>query len=158
MKRVVIDTNALVFALLFGGHPGELITLWKERRIQPLSSRDIMEEYLRVLAYPKFCLSEEEIEYIFSQEVLPWFEVIMVQPGQPFVFDDPSDDKFIWCALEGRAEAIISSDQHLVRLSSCPVPIFTPLNSFEQYEGRLFVNNKGVGAQWNPPFRQKKGG
>jgi len=126
VKKVVIETNVLVSGLLFGGHPGELITLWKERRIQPLSSRDIMQEYLRVLAYPKFRLTEEEIEYIFSQEVLPWFEVIMVKPGQPFVIDDPSDDKFIWCALEGRAEAIISSDHHLLKLISCPVPIFSP--------------------------------
>jgi len=126
VKKVVIDTNVLVSDLLFGGHSGELITLWKERRIQPLSSRDIMQEYLRVLAYPKFRLTEEEIEYVFSQEVLPWFEVIMVKLGQPFVIDDPSDDKFIWCALEGRAEAIISSDHHLLRLISCPVPIFSP--------------------------------
>jgi len=126
VKKVVIDTNVLVSGLLFGGNPGELITLWKERRIQPLSSRDIIEEYLRVLAYPKFRLAEEEIEYLFSQEVLPWFEVITVQSGQPFVIDDPSDDKFIWCALEGSAEAVISSDQHLLKLSSCPVPIFSP--------------------------------
>jgi len=126
VKKVVIDTNVLISGLLFGGNPGELITLWKERRIQPMSSRDIIEEYLRVLAYPKFRLTEEEIEYLFSQEVLPWFEVIAVQSGQPFVIDDTSDDKFIWCALEGSAEAIISSDQHLLRLSSCPVPIFSP--------------------------------
>ena len=126
MKKVVIDTNVLISGLLFGGNPGELITLWNERRIQPMSSRDIIEEYLRVLAYPKFRLAEEEIEYLFSQEVLPWFEVITVQSGQPFVIDDPSDDKFIWCALEGSAEAIISTDQHLLRLSSCPVPIFSP--------------------------------
>jgi len=125
VKRVVIDTNVLVSALLFGGDPGELITLWKERRIQPLGSKEIMEEYIRVLAYPKFRLTEEEIEYLFSQEVLPWFEVITVQSGRPFVIDDPSDDKFIWCALEGQAEAIISSDKHLLRLSSCPVPIFS---------------------------------
>jgi putative PIN family toxin of toxin-antitoxin system len=135
VKRVVIDTNVLVSALLFGGDPGELITLWKERRIQPLGSKEIMEEYIRVLAYPKFRLTEEEIEYLFSQEVLPWFEVITVQSGRPFVIDDPSDDKFIWCALEGQAEAIISSDQHLLRLSSCPVPIFS-LSEFLRVERR----------------------
>ena len=135
MKRVVIDTNVLVSALLFGGDPSELITLWKERRIQPLGSKEIMEEYIRVLAYPKFHLTEEEIEYLFSQEVLPWFEVITVQSGRPFVIDDPSDDKFIWCALEGQAEAIISSDQHLLRLSSCPVPIFS-LSEFLRVERR----------------------
>lgn len=126
MKRVVIDTSVLISALLFGGDPGELIALWKERHIQPLSSKEIMEEYLRVLAYPKFGLTEEEIEYLFSQEMLPYFEVITVKSGRPFVLEDPSDDKFIWCALEGGAEAIISSDRHFLRLSSCPVPIFSP--------------------------------
>jgi putative PIN family toxin of toxin-antitoxin system len=137
VKRVVIDTNVLVSALLFGGDPSELITLWKENRIQPLGSKEIMEEYIRVLAYPKFSLTEEEIEYLFSQEVLPWFEVIKVQPSRPFVIDDPSDDKFIWCALEGQAEAIISSDQHLLRLNSCPVPIFS-LSEFLRVERRKY--------------------
>ena len=126
MKRVVIDTNVLVSALLFGGVPGQLIAQWKEYHIQPLSSKEIMEEYLRVLAYPKFCLTEEEIEYLLSQEIVPYFEVITVKSGQPFVFEDPSDDKFIWCALAGDAEAIISSDRHLLRLNSCPIPIFSP--------------------------------
>jgi putative PIN family toxin of toxin-antitoxin system len=135
VKRVVIDTNVLVSALLFGGDPGELITLWKENNIQPLSSKEIMEEYLRVLAYPKFRLTEKEIEYLFSQEVLPFFEVITVQLGQPFVIDGPSDDKFICCALEGHAQAIISSDQHLLSLSSCPVPIFSP-SEFLRMESR----------------------
>ena len=140
MKRVVIDTNVLVSALLFGGDPGKLITLWKENRIQPLGSKEIMEEYLRVLAYPKFRLTETEIEYLFSQEVLPWFEVITVQSGRPFVIDDPSDDKFIWCALKGQAEAIISSDQHLLRLSSYPVPIFSP-TEFLKIKGRTSAND-----------------
>jgi putative PIN family toxin of toxin-antitoxin system len=81
VKRVVIDTNVLVSALLFGGDPGELITLWKEHYIQPLTSKEIMEEYLRVLAYPKFRLTEKEIEYLFTQEILPYFEVITVKSG-----------------------------------------------------------------------------
>jgi putative PIN family toxin of toxin-antitoxin system len=127
VKKVVIDTNVLASALLFGGYPGELITLWKERRIQPLSSREIIEEYLRVLAYPKFNLTEEEIGFLLSREVLPWFEIIEVQVGQPYVIDDPSDDKFIWCAIQGKAKAIISGDQHLLGLSSCPIPILSPL-------------------------------
>ena len=127
MKKVVIDTNVLVSALLFGGYPGKLITLCKERHIQPLSSREIIEEYLRVLVYPNFHLTEEEIGYLLSHEVLPWFEIIGVQTGKPYVVDDPSDDKFIWCAIQVKAKAIISSDQHLLGLSSCPVPILSPL-------------------------------
>jgi predicted nucleic acid-binding protein len=39
MRAVVIDTNVLVSALLFGGAPGELIPLWKAGNIQPKASK-----------------------------------------------------------------------------------------------------------------------
>lgn len=126
MKRIVIDTNVLISALLLGGIPGELVPLWKKRRIQPLASRDMVEEYLHVLAYPKFSLSEEEIDFLFTQEILPWFEIVAIRPGRPIVAGDPSDDKFIWCALEGKAEAIISGDEHLLSLADCKIPVLSP--------------------------------
>lgn len=125
VKRVVMDTNVLVSALLFGGVPGKLVTLWKEETIQPLSSKDIIEEYLHVLSYPKFSLTESEIDYLFTREILPWFAVISVKTGAPFVPHDPSDNKFLWCALQGKAEAIISGDEHLLSLASSPIPVLT---------------------------------
>ncbi len=125
MKRVVIDTNVLVSALLFGGSPGKLVSLWKGGAIQPLASAAMFEEYLRVLAYPKFDLSEGEIEFLVSEEILPWFEVVTVPGGQPVVTDDPADDKFIWCAEKGPADAVISGDEHLLTLPAPPVPILT---------------------------------
>ena len=54
--KVVIDTNVLVSALLFGGIPGRFVALWKNNHVAPLVSAEIMAEYLRVLAYPKFRL------------------------------------------------------------------------------------------------------
>jgi putative PIN family toxin of toxin-antitoxin system len=57
VKRVVIDTNVVISALLFGGEPGELIPLWKSGRIKPLASKEMVDEYLRVLTYPKFGLT-----------------------------------------------------------------------------------------------------
>jgi len=38
---------------------------------------------------------------------------------------DPSEYKFIWCAIEGHAEVIVSGDEHLLNLSPNPVPVFT---------------------------------
>ena len=125
MKRVVIDTNVVVSALLFGGAPGNLIPLWKGGRIRPLCSKGIIEEYLRVLAYPKFRLTEKEIDFILSREILPWFEVVAVQGGRRFVNKDSEDDKFIWCAVEGKAEAIVSGDDHLLKLKRSPVPVLS---------------------------------
>jgi putative PIN family toxin of toxin-antitoxin system len=123
MTKVVIDTNVVVSGLLFGGFPGRIVSLWKTKRLRPLCSGAIMEEYLRVLAYPKFALSEDEIRYILTQEILPWFDVIEVHAVKAFVRADPSDDKFVWCALQGKAEAVISGDVHLLALKASPVPI-----------------------------------
>ena len=128
MKRVVIDTNVLVSALLFGGIPGKLVPLWKEGRIQPLCSKGIIEEYLRVLAYPKFKLTEKEIDFILSREILPWFDIVTVPAGRPFVKNDPQDDIFIWCAVEGKADALVSGDDHLLKLKRSPVPILPASN------------------------------
>ena len=125
MKRIVIDTNVLISALLFGGIPGELVPLWKNRHIQPLASRVVVEEYLRVLVYPKFSLSEKEIDFLLSQEILPWFEIVAIGPGRPIVAGDPSDHKSIWCALAGKAEAIISGDEHLLNLADCEIPVLS---------------------------------
>jgi putative PIN family toxin of toxin-antitoxin system len=120
VKLVVIDTNVMVSALLFGRKPGELIQLWKTVRIQPLISKEITEEYLRVLAYPKFDLSEKEIEFLFNHEILPYFKAVQIKPGRwtTTIKDDPSDDMFIRCAVSGMGNVIISGDRHLLDLKS----------------------------------------
>lgn len=124
--KVVIDTNVLVSALLFGGTPGHLPELWRNHRITPLVSQEIMAEYLKVLSYPKFRLTEEETSYLVMQEILPWFETVVAPGGIPFVAVDPADDKFIWCAIAGEAEYIISGDNHLLACPACPVPVLPP--------------------------------
>ena len=116
--NIVIDTNVVVSAILFGGSPGKLIELWKAGRIRPLITQEILTEYIRVLAYPKFKLSEDEINYIIHQEILPYFKVVKSVPGPSIVKKDPDDDKFIRCAEAGNAEIIITGDQHLLALKT----------------------------------------
>ncbi len=125
--KVVIDTNVLISAFLFGGIPGRLISLWKGQHIQPLASKEIIDEYLRVLAYPKFQLSSEEIKYLLFQEILPWFEILEVSTGPKFIAEDPSDDKFIWCAEAGGANFIISGDQHLLACQTKKIIVLRPV-------------------------------
>jgi hypothetical protein len=138
IKSVVIDTNVLVSALLFGGVPGKLIPLWKEGRIRPKASKDIIEEYIRVLAYPKFELSEEEINFLLYYEILSYFEILRIQEGPILVSKDPSDDKFIRCAQAAGARIIISGDQHLLRLSPCgQIRILSPSDFLAMQERGL---------------------
>ena len=113
---VVVDTNVIVSALLFGGQPAQLMELWQEKRIKLVASKSMMQELLRVLAYPRFDLSAKEIEYLVYQQILPHVDIIDVPAGKPAVSEDPSDDMFIHCALAAGVRNIISGDQHLLKL------------------------------------------
>ena len=134
--KVVLDTNVLVSALLFGGLSGRLRTLWRTKRVHPFVSQAIMDEYLRVLAYPKFKLSTSEIEYLLRKEILPWFETIKAPRGKAFVLQDPSDDKFVWCAEAARVHWIISGDDHLLKLEYPEIPIVTPSRFLDIFGNR----------------------
>jgi uncharacterized protein len=118
VKPAVIDTNVIVSALLFGGVPGRLVALWKSGAIEPKASKEIIDEYIKVLAYPKFRLSEEEINFLLKGEILPYFEIVTVRKRPVIIAADPSDDVFLRCAKAARVETIISGDQHLLKLKN----------------------------------------
>jgi len=112
--RVVLDTNVLISALLFTGVTSDLVPLWQKGAVRILLSREILEEYLRVLAYPKFKLSRQEIRGLIEGDLLPFVEI--VNPGRRLkvVITDPSDDKFLECAVSGKADVLISGDKALL--------------------------------------------
>jgi putative PIN family toxin of toxin-antitoxin system len=114
--RVVLDTNAVISALLFSGVSSKLVSLWQKGLITPLLSREILDEYLRVLSYPKFELSETEIKELIQEEVLPYAEVVKPKRRLRVIQRDPSDNKFLECAVAGKAAVIISGDKELFSL------------------------------------------
>lgn len=117
IKRVVLDTNIVISGLLFGGVPGKITDLWKRKEILPLLSKEISREYLKVLSYQKFKLSEPEISFFIYEEILPYFEVVIAKHSHgTIIMDDPDDDKFIHCAVSGNADYIVSGDGHLLNL------------------------------------------
>jgi putative PIN family toxin of toxin-antitoxin system len=112
----VLDISALVSAFLFTGISSELVSLWQNRSITLLLSRDILDEYLRVLSYPKFDLSEVDIKELLQEEILPYAEVVKPTRRLRVVRRDPSDNKFLECAVAGKARVIISGDKDLLSL------------------------------------------
>ena len=124
--------------MLFGGTPGKLIPLWKTGRILPLLSKPILDEYLKVLAYPKFELSEEEINYILYIETLPFFDVVFPVSDKNIVKNDPTDDKFIHCAIAGSARVLISGDNHLLSIESYQeFETQTPMDFLGRFTARI---------------------
>src|SRR6266851_7846721 len=110
--RVVLDTNTLISAFLFTGTASQLVQLWQSRRVRPLISKPILEEYLRVLAYPKFRLSDDQIRTLIEQELLPFVGTVRIKKHLTVV-RDPDDNMFLECAVEGGSRLLVSGDLDL---------------------------------------------
>lgn len=116
--RVVLDTNTLVSALLFSGTASRIVSLWQSRQITVIVSGATLQEYLRVLAYPKFHLSDHDIRGLIEEEVLPFVETVQVRRRLAVVRRDPDDNRFLECAVAGRATHLVTGDQDLLELGS----------------------------------------
>ena len=83
----------------------------------PLVSRATAHELLRVLSYPKFALSEPQIE-AFSALYLPFAERVQVDE-HAWSFPqcrDPADHMFLALAEAGRADILVSGDDDLLAM------------------------------------------
>jgi putative PIN family toxin of toxin-antitoxin system len=88
--------------------------------ITPLVSRETSIELIRVLAYPKFKLSAEEIQAVLNA-YLPYAEIIIV-PAETAsntpICRDQNDQMFIDLAVVGHAAVLVSGDKDLLDLAS----------------------------------------
>lgn len=116
MIRFVLDTNVLLSIALPRNRLRSLVEAWQEGRCRLLLSSEIFDEYLRVLTYPKFRLPPDHIKRILEQEVRPYAELIHVTSQVNVITADPTDNKFLACAVDGHADVIVSGDRHLLVL------------------------------------------
>jgi putative PIN family toxin of toxin-antitoxin system len=131
--RAVLDTNVLISALLFEGLPSRLVPAWRSSSFRPALSPSILAEYLRVLAYPKFHLTPDDIQGLLEEEILPFFETVRVRSSPTKVGRDPDDAKFVACALEASVPWIVSGDSDLLDLGRVEsVRIVTPREFLSQ--------------------------
>ena len=130
MKRVVIDTNVIISGLIKKeSTPGEILRAWMENKFILLLSPQIFEEVSRVIRHPKVrqyhVLQDEEIEdfllnlYSSTQETEGKIDLDVV--------DDPDDNIFIACAIEGNAEYVVTGDKIFLKLKEYKgIKIITP--------------------------------
>ena len=134
-RRLVLDTNVLVSALLFpSGTVSWLRDAWQARAVVPLASRETTAELIRVLSYPKFQLTDDEREDLLA-DYLPWCETVSVsEPPVVPACRDPFDRPFLELALGGQADALVTGDRDLLTLAPVfSVPILTP----DELRGRV---------------------
>lgn len=121
--RVVIDTNVLISGLLSGqGAPATILRLALHGEIELIFSPRTVKEHWQVLHYSKILKRLDELKIPIEtaeQAVRSLIEISSLVPGKEHVdiiAEDPSDNVFLACAVEGNADFIISGDRHLKSL------------------------------------------
>ena len=128
-RRVVLDTNVAVSALVFReGRLAWLREAWEAGHIVPIVSAETVAELVRVLAYPKLKLSDEETKNVL-EHYMEHAEAVREAGASIRVPEcrDPDDRKFLQLAYAAKADALVTGDEDLLRLAGkSRVPILTP--------------------------------
>lgn len=111
MKKVVLDTNIVVSSAL-GGALVLILEKWDEGKFTVIVTSDILSEYFEVLNRPKFRLKQETIDRI-TRYLFQFSEFVVPEERIQFVEADADDDKFLEAAMAGKADFIVSGDNHL---------------------------------------------
>ena len=119
MLRAVIDTSSLVsYVLTRGDLMRRVVAHWRVNRFVVLSSPATRAELAAVLSRP-------QIQRLAVAALDPLIQGMERYTWQvPGALDlagacrDPKDDKFLACAVEGKAHYLVSSDKDLLEMKS----------------------------------------
>jgi hypothetical protein len=140
--RAVLDANVFVSALIRPqGPPGRILASFLEgRAFELVVSASIFDELRRCLNYPRvrrrIAATDEDLDlWVAALDLIaePTEGTLEVRA----VVNDPDDDKYLVAALEGRAQFIVSGDQHLLDMRTYEgVQIVTPSAFLRLLQGR----------------------
>jgi putative PIN family toxin of toxin-antitoxin system len=108
--NLVLDTNVVVSAILKpAGLERASLVFALSAPARLYVSRDILEEYERVLRRPQFKLSDSRLGELLD---LLRSRTVVVTPSRRLqVMPDPDDNIFLECAEEARADYLVSGNK-----------------------------------------------
>lgn len=128
--RVVLDTNVLVSAVLFGGLPRKVLLRALRGEFDVVTTARLMTEFEDVLvesfSVPPEIARAARSEYELLAEI--------VRPRQiPQVARDPDDNEVLAAARSGDAEFIVTGDHDLLALHQYDRRRILTLRQFEEH-------------------------
>ena len=118
-QRVVLDTNIVLSALVFGGgNSARVRRAWQAGAFTPLVSTATAQELVCVLAYPKFRLNAADQEELLA-DYLPYTTTVRIPDPPPTAPEcrDPFDVMFLHLAVAGKAKVLVTGDHDLLALA-----------------------------------------
>jgi putative PIN family toxin of toxin-antitoxin system len=110
MIRVVLDTNVLVSANLSEeGLEALVVSLVLNRKIQLHVSEPILQEYERVLRYPRLKFEAKEVARFLAR--LRRGSVLVMPTRKVSASPDEADNRFLECAEAARADFLVTGNK-----------------------------------------------
>ncbi len=112
--KVVFDTNIFISALVVPGSQGEkAFLLARQKRFELYTSVSILTETANKLR-EKFDQSEEDIKE--ALRIISRTAEILKPSVKVDVLEDRPDNRILECAVEAKADVIVTGDRHLLKL------------------------------------------
>lgn len=114
--KIVLDTSVLLMAF---GNPGSFLDrllrlALSRRQVTLFISPEIIQEFSDKLEF-KFMLPRPDVVAVVAS-LSPICSIITPSQRLKVVKDDPDDNKILECAVQAKADLIITSDKHLLKL------------------------------------------
>lgn len=114
--RLVLDTNVVASAMLWGGNPKRLLQARREKRVELFTSVAMLAELTDILARPKFA-NKIAASLLTVDQLVDGYAALTqaVRPTPtPRIVSDPDDDVVIGTALAAKADLLVTGDRGLL--------------------------------------------
>lgn len=112
---VVLDTNVIISAVIFGGISREVLLNCIRGYAQLVVWDRILRELQDVLLRPKFGYTVSSV-HLIVEELISISTLVRPRRAVHVIHEDPDDNRILESAVTGGAQYIITGDIHLLRL------------------------------------------
>jgi|SRR3989344_1937107 len=127
MICIVADTNIFLSGIFWKGNfSSQVIDLWRNRKLDLISSIPIIEELTKNLEGFKIKMDKDMVQE-WKNIILENSLLVESQEDINIVKEDEEDNKFVEAAVAGKANYIVTQDNHLLKVKEFRgIKILTP--------------------------------
>ncbi len=114
--KVVFDTNILISGIGWAGRERKLLLMAFSEEYELVISDKILKELVGVLQREKFSHLDKKKIFRFIDIFTRLCTVVVPEIHHTVIKEDPDDDMVLDCALDVKAEYIVTGDHHLLDL------------------------------------------
>lgn len=114
MIKLVLDSNVLISAIVFGGKPRKILNFIIEGRLALCLSKAIIDEVLEILG-KKFKYTQRML-FAIEHELMSASFITEPDIEIHYITEDEDDNRILECAVSAECDYIVSGDSHLLSI------------------------------------------